>query len=309
LKPGSARLALALVALAVPSVAAAQTKAPLPEFIRKSFAEDAADCRSAGGRISLPATADTAFLNGDALPDYLVDLGEVRCTAFGSGSGYCGSAGCAVGVWMSMPGGYRQVAAENLQAWRVDRSVRPNRIVARMHGSFFGRSGADGGEVALAWNGTDLVPVKAAARPAAAPAVGGAAAPTGFAIRVTLSPQAVAWLQRQGDQPLVEVVYSGNPRRSAPAQLVHPADGVILLGDDRIPLPMTGGAVRATGAGLDTSLLRHVQGPVEASVLVRQAREPRSAMDVVGYLNCAPEGPVPLATLQAKGLALSCGPP
>lgn len=305
--PGPARFTFALLTATLPIAAHAQNTAPLPEAIAKSFTEDAADCRRAGGRISLPKTAETAFLNGDALPDYLVDLGEVRCTAFGSGSGYCGTAGCAVGIWMSMPGGYRQVYGDNLQQWRVDRTMRPNRIIAWMHGSYFGRAGADGGEVVLAWNGKDLAPLKPAARPASTPASG--STPAGFAIRVTLTSQAVSWLKRQGDQPLVEVIYSGNPRRGAPAQLVHPVDGTILLGDDRIPLPMAGGTVRATGDGLDQSLLKHVQGPVEASVLVRQAREPRSAMDAVNYLSCTPDGPVPLTTLKAKGIALTCGPP
>lgn len=304
------RLAIPIVAAGLCTLAAsaeAQT-AQMPQFIRAHFTAEAAECRAAGGRFTLPATVQTAMLNGDALPDYLVDFGEVLCSAFGSSSGHCGSAGCALGIWMSLPGGYRQVSADNYQGWRVDRSVQPNRLIVYMHGSYFGRAGADGGEVALAWNGENFAAMKAATRPAPVPAAGGAAAP-GFAIRVTLTPQAVSWLKRQGDQPLVEVVYSGNPRRNAPASLVHPADGAVLLGDDRIPLPMAGGTVRATGSGLDTSLLRHVQGPVQASVLVRQAREPRSAMDVVGYLNCTPEGPVPLATLQAKGLALSCGPP
>jgi hypothetical protein len=306
--PGYVRMILALLALAPPAAAPAQTTVPIPDVIARSFAEDSADCRRAGGRISLPKTAEAAFLNGDALPDYLVDLGQVVCTAFGNRSGYCGTAGCAVGIWMSLPGGYRQVYGDNLQEWRIDRSVRPNRIVAWMHGYYFGRTGVDGGEVVLAWNGAEFAPVKAAPRAVAAPAATSAAS-TGFPIRVTLTPQAVSWLKRQGDQPLVEVVYFGQPRRGAPANLVHPADGNILLGDDRIPLPLGGGTVRATGAGLDQSLLKHVQGPVEATVLVRQAREPTNPMHVVNYLSCTPEASLPLATLKAKGTALSCGPP
>lgn len=308
-RPNAAHFALALLALAAPAIAAAQTKAPLPAFIRAALAEDAADCRRAGGRFTMPTTVETALVNGDALPDYLLDFGDVRCSAFGSGSGYCGSAGCTLGVWVSLPGGHRQVFSDNVQGWRVDRATSPNRLIAAMHGSYFGRTGADSGEVALAWNGSTLAPLAAAPRASTAPTAGTAGSPPGFAIRVTLTSQAASWLKRQGDKPLVEVVYQGNPRRGAPAELVHPADGVILLGDDRIPLPLAGGTVRATGAGLDQSLLKHVQGPVEASVLVRQAREPRNAMDAVGYLSCSPEGPVALTTLKAKGIALTCGPP
>lgn len=322
--PCIARFTTALLALAIPAVASAQTKAPLP-IVRwmQSFEPD---CRAQRGRLVM---TDTPFMeadfNGDRQPDYLVSEGMFECRdrrGTDLFAGNSGRLGPEIHFLISSPEGHRQVPGFSANPYELSIEKQGNRevlVVTPSH-SYSG----DVKRIVWAWNGQKMDIVErrngkgqlvdqegrvTAARPAASPPAGGSAPAAGFAVRVILTPQAVSWLKRQKDQPLVEVIYQGNPRRGTPAQLIHPAEDVILLGDDRIPLPLSGGTVQATGAGLDQSLMKHVQGSVEASVLVRQARDPRNAMDTVGYLSCSPEKPLPLTTLRAKGLSLTCGPP
>ncbi|WP_424932031.1 hypothetical protein [Amaricoccus macauensis] len=50
----------------------------------------------------------TVDLNGDALPDYILDFGKIECG--GAGGPGCGSFGCEISVWLSRPNGeYQQI--------------------------------------------------------------------------------------------------------------------------------------------------------------------------------------------------------
>lgn len=309
-----------VIAALVATPAAAQPAPQLPPPVKAWADRMVRECRAEGGRTNGRVDFEQGFFNADALPDYIIHHASFECSAWGA-SANCGTAGCSSDVLMSLPGGYRP--AWQINAWElaVDRTVRPNRILATLHGSFFGRTGADGGKALFAWD-----PVKqtfqriasgpldgpmpkpaAAARPA--PAVQATGGSPGFAVAVELTPAAQQWFQRQKDRPVLVAMYQGIPKRGAPADVVQPTEDIVLLGEDRVPLAASGGTVRVTEAGIDRTLLRWVQGEPEVALLVTHARPPRSDMDAERFLNCTPDANPKLSAVRARGTKLRCGPP
>ena len=252
--------------------------------------------------MTVPPSVETALLNSDALPDYLLDYSAFHCSARGGHNMYCGQLGCAVDLWVSGAGGWRRAALISTPAWEVDRSTNPNRF-------FTLPEGPGGKRMLWAWNpekGAFTTTSEVRPTPAAAskPAAG-----TGFSVNVELTPSAQAWYHKRKDRPVLLVIYQGEPKRGAPEAVVDPVEGLVVAGEERILLPAAGGTVRVPGAGIDRQLLRWIQGEPEVGLLVGHALPPKSSMDSERYLECTPDTNPKLSVIRAKGLKLRCGPP
>ena len=100
--------ALTLLALTA-TAAAAQEKpfraADYPFEVRKSLSNAVLNCRQAdGGKVTFaPDTVRRIDFNGDGRDDYVVDLQDAKCSTFESI--FCGTGGCVVGFFVTMPNG------------------------------------------------------------------------------------------------------------------------------------------------------------------------------------------------------------
>ncbi len=94
----------------------------------------------------------TAEFNADAAPDYLLSTEHIRCTE--GGAPYCGSAGCAVVVFMSKPeGGLDLTGLGNLQGFEIVRDGDRDAIDVALHGSVVG---SETEYARLRWDGAEF---------------------------------------------------------------------------------------------------------------------------------------------------------
>jgi hypothetical protein len=129
--------------------------AAAPAIAERATRESMQECRTAGGRPSLrPEYETTADLNGDGQPDSIIDLSGLNCE--GAASYFCGSAGCPVVVYLSGPSGHRAVPLGHVQGWELERTPPLPVLVLHLHGSACGRTGSDGCESRVAWNGREF---------------------------------------------------------------------------------------------------------------------------------------------------------
>ncbi|UFN47278.1 hypothetical protein LPC08_14710 [Roseomonas sp. OT10] len=177
-------MALLLLAGLAPSALVPSARAQqVPDIVRRSTQETFADCRGAGGRPSAGREYQTVVdLNGDGIPDYILDLSGLNCA--GAESFFCGSAGCPVSLFLSTPRGHVAEHLGHVQGWELDRAASPPVMKLMLHGGGCGRAGADGCERRIAWNGQRMAalgapppagrrPSPAPREPAAAPGAGG----------------------------------------------------------------------------------------------------------------------------------------
>lgn len=75
-------------------------------------------------------------LNEDSRPDYVIDTGQTGCT------GFCGSAGCLIHVFLSrQAGGAQSAAEENVQSWELSERAGHPVLAVNLHGSACGKPG------------------------------------------------------------------------------------------------------------------------------------------------------------------------
>ena len=176
------RLYLFVIALALPIVPA--TAEELPRIVKSAIAENSESCKK--------TTVEPGFLtrqdiNADGRPDYILDYSFVRCD--GRERGLCGSLGCTVEVFASLPNGtYAKVVDEIVRGGISFRQVKGRPAVVL---EFRGDADPCRGDpttlcaVVKIWNGSTFVSTpatRAATSPrASAPPVVGAAGSPGAA--------------------------------------------------------------------------------------------------------------------------------
>ena len=148
------RKAIAALAVAagmvVGATASAQVARNLPAEVAAAIDESIAACKPDIAELG-PAFTKRKDVNGDGVPDYILDYGEFTC---GEMSGYfCGSAGCLMQVFASVDRRFPKVFDENAQ----DVQFKPVRgrpaMVLSLHGSACGRRGSATCTATLYWNG------------------------------------------------------------------------------------------------------------------------------------------------------------
>ena len=122
---------LSALVLAVPVLATGARSEQLPPMLQDLAGQDMAACREGGGDPILgPDYASSADLNGDGVPDYLINLAGLECA--GASSYFCGSAGCPVNVWISGGGGWTNEWSGYAQEARIVGTA----VEAHLHGEF-----------------------------------------------------------------------------------------------------------------------------------------------------------------------------
>lgn len=130
------RAAGLLGAVLMGAASAALAAPPLPAPIQAMTDAAAAECREAGGALSLaPDYARPADLDGDGRDDYLVDFIGLACEGAGPGAGFCGAEGCPVSVWLSSSGSYARAWSGTTRASYLDTLAEPPGIVIELDGA------------------------------------------------------------------------------------------------------------------------------------------------------------------------------
>ncbi|MFZ5689969.1 MAG: hypothetical protein ACOY5F_01805 [Pseudomonadota bacterium] len=143
------RIYLAAIGLLLASLAQAQ-QAPLPKEVQAAIDQAKADC---GERVRLkPAFVASRDVNGDGVPDYILDYEKFQCG--GMASYFCGSAGCLTQVFASLPdGSYAKVWDENVRAMRFAKVKGRPAMIVDLHGSACNKTGYLPCPKTLLWNG------------------------------------------------------------------------------------------------------------------------------------------------------------
>jgi hypothetical protein len=160
----------ALVALSFDFAAHAET----PARVEAASSEAFGACLEAGGTPSAGAEYLTeAELNGDGVPDFVMNLAGLNCE--NAASLFCGSAGCPVTVWLSGPVGY----FEGWSGYAQGIVIEGQTVVAFLHGQFCDppRAGVEGCEQRLEFAGVTGIALAPEARTEAEAEVPAAAAP------------------------------------------------------------------------------------------------------------------------------------
>ena len=98
------------------SPAIAQAAAPRLAGVAEAKKELEESC---SGRITYkPGFQRSADFNGDGVPDYVIDWSQAACSGRGPNL-FCGSAGCALDVFVSGSGGYRQGYSDTVRGWSI----------------------------------------------------------------------------------------------------------------------------------------------------------------------------------------------
>ncbi|HEV7268097.1 MAG TPA: hypothetical protein VGN83_24800 [Falsiroseomonas sp.] len=275
-----------VAALLLPGLSA---QAQQPQAVAGATAEAMAECRSAGGNPSLRAGFETvADLNGDGVPDHLLDYTHLNCE--GAASYFCGSAGCPLVAFLSGPRGHAASRLGHVRAWSLDLAGALPVLVLQLHGGSCGRAGFEGCEVRTAWNGRELARVGTAPPAVAAPSVAlpAPAAPSagekGPAPAADAMPSA-AWQVRRGGDGRPIAVAAGPGVVQAVTVFCHqrvpvmalalrarPPAGPVTLGlagrARRAAAPLRPGGGNSWLADLRGTALPHLLAGSDASVLL-----------------------------------------
>ncbi|KUL93006.1 hypothetical protein DK26_24910 [Bosea sp. WAO] len=108
-----------------------------------------------------PRFQSVADLNGDGLPDYLLDYGAVVCGEGNKVNRFCGSGGCTLDIFMSGAGGYRQVYGDNVRAWSIKQARGKPVLELSLHGGYCDLAGYQPCHKRLSWDGDDFVELAA----------------------------------------------------------------------------------------------------------------------------------------------------
>jgi hypothetical protein len=159
-----------VVTLACLLAVAALPAAAQPAAVTALTREAMQDCRGAGGTPTVQSGFQTtADLNGDGVPDHIVDYQHLECA--NAWSFFCGSAGCPLVVFLSAGAEHRPTALGHVQGWRLIEGTPPV-LEASLHGAMCRRGGigSEGCTVQYAWNGRELARLGGPTRPQAQPA-------------------------------------------------------------------------------------------------------------------------------------------
>lgn len=135
------------VLLALPAQA---QQAPLPKEAQAAIDEAKKDC---GERVRLkPKFVASKDINGDGRPDYILDYEKFQCGDMASY--FCGSAGCLMQVFASLPdGSYVKAWDENVRAMRFAKLKDKPAMIVDLHGSACNKAGYLPCPKTLFWNG------------------------------------------------------------------------------------------------------------------------------------------------------------
>lgn len=124
-------------------------RAALPPELAADMPIDCADF-SGSEAVIPPEAINRVDLDQDGREDILMDYTNARCTA-GFGPAPCGTGGCPLQVWMTLPDGARLKAYDDqVLGWRVP--GRPGVIEAAVHGGRCGGTGVDPCVTTFTWN-------------------------------------------------------------------------------------------------------------------------------------------------------------
>lgn len=142
-----ARIAALAVLLALPAQA---QQTPMPKEIQAAIDEARKDC---GERVRLkPKFVTSKDVNSDGRPDYILDYEHFQCGDMPTF--FCGSAGCLVQVFASLPDGpYVKAWDENVRAMRFATVKGKPAMILDLHGSACNKVGAAPCPKTLFWNG------------------------------------------------------------------------------------------------------------------------------------------------------------
>ena len=133
-------------------VAAAQ---PVPRIVEKTLNEMAKEC---GADPAASGKALTSIdLNGDGIPDWVLDAGELTCEM---PSFWCGTGGCTLNIFVSNGEDHVLVWEENAHAWKAVKIAGKPGIHFDLHGSACGRVGAAPCSQRYVFDGARLVRAK-----------------------------------------------------------------------------------------------------------------------------------------------------
>lgn len=140
-------IAAVLVLFAFPAQA---QQAPLPKEVQAAIDEAKKDC---GERVRLkPKFVISKDVNGDGTPDYILDYEKFQCGDMVSF--FCGSAGCLMQVFASLPAGsYVRAWDENVRAMRFAKVKDKPAMIVDLHGSACSKAGYLPCPKTLFWNG------------------------------------------------------------------------------------------------------------------------------------------------------------
>jgi hypothetical protein len=96
-------------------------------------------------------------INGDGIDDFILDYGRFACG--GNSIAYCGSAGCLMTVFASLPNGkFAKVLDENVRSVDFKNVGGRPAMVLELHGSSCGKIGSQACGATLYWNGEKFSP-------------------------------------------------------------------------------------------------------------------------------------------------------
>lgn len=144
--------ALTLLVALLFGPAQAQT---IPAIVQQYLQTLVKDC---DGKIEVARKAlQSADLNDDGIPDWILDTGELGCDM---ATFYCGTAGCTLMMFVSTPNGHEVAWEGNVHAWKQIKVRGKPGIHFDLHGSACGRVGADACSHRYVFQGPRLVRAK-----------------------------------------------------------------------------------------------------------------------------------------------------
>jgi hypothetical protein len=122
----------------------------LPPPVAVAVAEAKNSCAPDAAKTG-PGMLKRQDVNGDGVPDFILDYGEVQCPKGGRLN--CGSAGCLTQVFTSMSSGdYRKVLDRNVQSIKFRKVKGVPAMILGLHGSDCGKAGFEQCGETLYWN-------------------------------------------------------------------------------------------------------------------------------------------------------------
>ena len=147
----SVMLSLSFMALGTPTWAQSEE---LPPEVQREITENGEACGSRKPQID-PGFLTSLDVNGDGIPDYVLNYENFRC---GNVRSFCRSGGCLLQIFASTKNGkFEKVINEDV--WRVDINRGKGRpsLVLGLHGSACEQPREVRCKVTFVWNGTKFV--------------------------------------------------------------------------------------------------------------------------------------------------------